>query len=69
MVPWGKISWSARPCQIRIFPPSFSKLDRSGLSVAMVLENSLTDWANSRSNSLYVREVCQFQDGSCLSQY
>src|SRR6266487_1807661 len=61
------MSWSARPCQIMIFPPSVAKADRSGLSVAMTLENSLTDCANSLSNCATV-SVCQFQDGFRWSQ-
>src|SRR6266700_2692441 len=59
------MSWSARPCQMMIFPPSLLKADRSGLSVAMTSENSLTDCSNSLSNCAYV-SVCQFHDGfSC----
>src|SRR6516225_1843417 len=67
MVPWGKMSWSARPCQMSIFPPSALNRERSGSSVAMVAENSLTDWANNWPNWVSVR-VCQFQDGFCCSQ-
>ena len=49
-----------------IFPPSFSKADRSGLFAAKMFENSLTDRRNSLSNCGYV-SVCQFHDGFCCS--
>ena len=52
---------------MRIFPSSRLKADRSGLSVAMTPENSLTDCWNRVSNCAYV-SVCQFQDGFFCSQ-
>src|SRR5487761_1885675 len=54
------MSWSASPCQIRIFPPSFLNGARSGLSVAITFENSRTDLLNNRAKLAYV-SVCQSQ--------
>src|SRR5487761_330333 len=61
------MSWSARPCQIRIFPPSFLNGARSGLSVAITFENSRTDLLNNRAKVAYV-SVCQSQLGLRCSQ-
>jgi uncharacterized membrane protein YgcG len=58
---------AARPCQMRILPPWPANALRSGLPVAMVPENSRTDWANSLPNRAWVR-VFQSQFGFCWTQ-